>query len=70
MEMRSKRRPKEEEDEEDSPRKRKKKMSIYERDNLGELPFDIEADDIWFPINTIWLFSSSFYHYIWNKEKS
>lgn len=46
MEMRSKRRPKEEEDEEDSPRKRKKKMSIYERDNLGELPFDIEADDI------------------------
>ena len=51
--MRSKRRPKEEEDEDDSPRKRKKKQSIYERDNLGELPFDIEGDEIWYFIMLI-----------------
>lgn len=43
MDMRSKRRPKEDEDE-DSPRRAKKKISIYERDNLGELPFEIEDD--------------------------
>ena len=50
MDMKSKKRANRNNDEDDddedgSKAKRYKKISIYERENLGELPFDIEGND-------------------------